>query len=83
MSRTEVTNQDHSMRASARTIIVAFLPACIAIVIAVATGIAWLGQPLRLVQLVTLVGVSMVAGVSWAQAISRLRRDRPSGKTMQ
>jgi Flp pilus assembly protein TadB len=72
----EVTNQDRTIRHGARASIVAFLPACIAIVIAVATGIAWLGQPLRLVQLVTLIGVSMVAGVAWAQAVSRLRRDR-------
>ena len=64
------------MRTSARTIIVALVPACIAIMIAVATGVAWVGQPLRLVQLLTLIGVSMVAGVSWAQAIRRLRGDR-------
>ena len=57
------------MRTSARTIIVALVPAGIAIMIAVATGVAWVGQPLRLVQLLTLIGVSMVAGVSWAQAI--------------
>jgi hypothetical protein len=31
----------------------------------------------------TIIGVSMLAGVSWAQAVTRLRRaDRP-GKTME
>jgi len=64
---------------SARTVIASLVPAVIAIVIAVATGIAWLGQPLRLVQVLTLIGLGMVAGVSWAQAIRRLRQDRSSG----
>jgi hypothetical protein len=76
LEASEMTTQDRPIRSSARTSIVSFLPAGIAIVIAVATGVAWLGQPLRLVQLVTLIGVSRVAGVSWAQAVSRLKRDR-------
>ena len=67
------------MTSSARTVIVSFVPAVIAIMIAVATGIAWLGQPLRLVHVVTLIGLSMVAGVSWARAIGRIRENRSSG----
>lgn len=61
------------MATRARTVIADFVPAGIAIVIAVATGVAWLGKPLRLVQLVTLIGVSMAAGVAWGRAVWRLR----------
>jgi hypothetical protein len=63
------------MKTRARTVLVAFVPAIIAIAIAVATGVAWLGKPLRLVQLVTLIGVSMAAGVSWARAVWRVRQE--------
>ncbi len=37
--------------------------------IALITGIEWIGQPLRLVQVVTLVAVGMAAGVSLTQAV--------------
>jgi hypothetical protein len=50
-----------------------FLAAIIAIVVALATGAAWIGQPFRAVQLVTLVALGMTAGVSWTQAITRWR----------
>jgi hypothetical protein len=63
---------------SPRTVLVVFLPAVIALVIAAATGIAWLGKPLRLVQLVTLIGLSMAAGVAWGRAVWRLRHERSS-----
>jgi hypothetical protein len=36
----------------------------ISLVPAVATGIAWLGQPLRLVNLLTIIGLALTAGVS-------------------
>lgn len=56
-----------------------FAIAILSIVSAVFSGVAWLGQPLRMVNLLTLVGLSMVAGVTWAQAIGRAR-DRTSEK---
>jgi len=60
------------MTTKSRTVI-AFVPALLAIVVAVATGIAWLGQPLRMVQLLTIIGLSMTAGVAWARAVWRFR----------
>lgn len=44
--------------------------------IAVVTGIQWLGGPLRLVHLPTLVGLAMTAGVAWAPAVARVREGR-------
>ena len=41
----------------------------ISVVVVVTAGIAWLGQPLRLVQLLTIIGLSMAAGVSWGRAV--------------
>ena len=57
----------------------AFLVAGISLLVAVATGASWIGQPFRGVQLVLILGLGMTAGVSWAQAITRIqqaRRDR-------
>jgi hypothetical protein len=67
------------MTTSTRSVIRAFVPAGLAITIAVVTGIAWLGKPLRLVQLLTIIGLSMTAGVSWARAVWRVRQDRSTG----
>ena len=64
------------MTTSARSFIRAFLPAGLAIVLAVVTGIAWLGHPLRLVQLLTIIGLSMTAGVAWARAVWQIRANR-------
>lgn len=44
--------------------------------LAIVTGVAWLGQPLRLVNLVTIIGLGMTAGVSWTQAVLRVRQER-------
>ncbi len=44
--------------------------------IALITGIEWIGQPLRLVQVITLVAVGMAAGVSLTQAVVTLRAER-------
>ena len=55
-----------------------FLAAVVSIVVALATGAAWIGQPFRAVQLVTLVGLSMTAGVSLMQALMRMRSE-PTG----
>jgi hypothetical protein len=62
-----------AMTTRARSAIPAFALAALSILMAVFTGVAWLGQPLRMVQLLTLVGVSMTAGVSLTQAIWRVR----------
>lgn len=48
-------------------------------VLAVVAGVARLGHPLHLVQLLTIIGLSMTAGVAWAQAISRARDARRGG----
>jgi hypothetical protein len=64
------------MTSSTGSMLRAFVPAGLAIIIALASGIAWLGQPLRLVKLLTIIGLSMLAGVSWAQAVGRVRQNR-------
>ena len=61
------------MTTSSGSAVPQFAIAALSILSAVITGFAWLGQPLRLVHLLTLVGLSMVAGVAWAQAIWRVR----------
>jgi hypothetical protein len=50
----------------------------LSLVLAVATGVAWLGQPLRLVHLLTIIGLGMITGVSWMQAVLRARHERSS-----
>ena len=54
----------------------ALFAAGVSLVLALSTGVAWLGQPLRLVQLITLLGLGMMTGVSWAQGVARLREGR-------
>lgn len=56
----------------------AFFAAGVSLVLALSTGVAWLGQPLRLVQLITLLGLGMMTGVSWAQGVARLGEARAS-----
>jgi len=53
-----------------------FALAGLSIVVAVVSGVEWLGQPLRLVHLMTIVGLSLGAGVTWAQAIWRFQQRR-------
>jgi hypothetical protein len=64
------------MTARARSSIPEFVVAGISLVLAVVTGIDWLGKPLRLVNLVTIIGLSMTAGVSFMQAVWRARQLR-------
>jgi hypothetical protein len=64
------------MTATARTVVSAFVPPLLAIMIAVVTGIAWLGKPLHMVQLLTIIGLSMTAGVAWARAVWRVREGK-------
>ena len=65
-----MTSLEH--RSSTREFVIAGL----AIVIAVFTGVDWLGKPLRLVQVVTLVGAGMVAGTALTRALALRRRGR-------
>jgi hypothetical protein len=48
----------------------------ISLVLAFVSGLDWIGKPLRMVNLVTIIGLSMIAGVSWMQAVMRRREDR-------
>jgi hypothetical protein len=54
----------------------AFVIAGISLVLAVVRGVEWLGKPFRLVNLVSIIGLSMFAGVFWMQAVSRARENR-------
>jgi hypothetical protein len=47
--------------------------AALAILIAVITGMDWLGKPLRLVHVLTLVADGMVAGTALTRAVMRWR----------
>ena len=75
--------EDHLGTMTRRTpsAIPAFVIAGISLVLAVVTGIDWLGKPLRLVNLITIIGLSMIAGVSWMQAMSRARKIGTENKT--
>jgi hypothetical protein len=64
------------MTTRARSAIPAFVIAGISLVLAVVTGLEWVGKPFRIVNLVTIIGMSMFAGVSWMQAVSRARQER-------
>jgi hypothetical protein len=57
----------------------AFVHAAIVLLMAVIIGFTCLGRPLRLVQLLTIGGLSMLAGVAWATAVRRLRQHRSTG----
>jgi hypothetical protein len=64
------------MATSTRSVATGFIVAGISIVLTVVAGLDWIGQPLRMVQLITIIGLSMTSGVSWAQAVMRLRERR-------
>jgi hypothetical protein len=72
-SRADSFGHGHVMTTRSRSIVPQFAIAALSILSAAFTGIAWLGQPLRMVHLLTIVGLSMTAGVAWAQAIQRVR----------
>jgi len=50
-----------------------FVLAALSLLFAVVTGVQWLGQPFRLVHLVKIIGLSMLAGVLWMQAVASAR----------
>jgi uncharacterized membrane protein len=64
------------MTISSRSVIREFVLAGLSIVLAVVAGVAWLGQPLRMVHLLMIIGLSMTAGVSWARAVWMARQAR-------
>lgn len=58
-----------------------FVIAGISLLLAVVTGIDWLGKPLRLVNLIKIIGMSMTAGVLFMQAVLRARQNGTKNTT--
>lgn len=75
---THASDHRHAMTTPGKSAVPQLVIAALSILSAVFTGLAWLGQPLRIVQLLTLVGLGMTAGVTWARAIWRVRRRAPA-----
>jgi len=69
------------MAVTSRSTIRSFVVAGISFVVAVASGVAWLGKPLRMVNLLTIIALSAAAGVSWAQAVWRAREERQRSRS--
>jgi hypothetical protein len=69
------------MTTRTRSTIPAFVIAGISLVLAVVTGVEWLGKPLRMVNLLTIMGLSMTAGVSWGRAVWRSRQERSASNS--
>jgi cytochrome c oxidase assembly factor CtaG len=69
------------MTTGTRSVVLAFVLAAISLVLAVVTGIDWLGKPLRMVNLLKIMGLSMFAGVTWVQAVLRLQQKRSDENT--
>jgi hypothetical protein len=51
----------------------AFLVCALSLAIAVVTGVEWLGRPLRLVELLTLLALGASAGIALSQALAARR----------
>ena len=68
------------MTTKIRSSIPAFVLAGLSLLLAVVAGVEWLGQPLRMVNLLTIIGLAMTAGVSWMQAVWRARQERSGTK---
>lgn len=64
------------MTTTSRSALPTFVVAGISLLIAVTTGLEWVGKPFRLVQLVAIIGMGMFTGVVWMQAIFRARQNR-------
>ena len=69
------------MTTGTRSVVLAFVLAAISLVLAVVTGIDWLGKPLRMVNLLKIMWLSMFAGVTWVQAVLRLQQKRSDENT--
>jgi len=63
------------MTTKTRSAIPAFALAGLSLMLAVVAGVEWLGKPLRMVNLLTIIGLGMTAGVSWTGAVWRARQD--------
>jgi hypothetical protein len=57
-----------------------FVLAGLSLLFAVVRGVQWLGQPFRLVHLVTIIGLSMLTGVLWMQAVLGARAAAKRGE---
>ena len=64
------------MATNFRSVLPAFLLAGLSLLIAVTKGLEWVGKPFRLVQLVTIIGLGMLTGVLWMQAVFRAKQNR-------
>ena len=64
------------MSTGTRSTLPLFVVAAISLVLAVVIGIDWLGKPLRIVNLLKIIGLSMTAGVMWTQAVMRVQQNR-------
>ena len=64
------------MTSNSRSALPAFVVAGISLLLAVTTGLEWIGKPFRLVQLVTIIGMGVFTGVFWMQAVLRARQNR-------
>jgi hypothetical protein len=62
------------MTTNFRSAVPTLVLAGLSLLLAVVAGVEWLGQPLRVVHLLTIIGLSMTAGVSWMQAVGRARQ---------
>jgi hypothetical protein len=69
------------MTTTSRSTIPSFVVAGISLVVVVASGVSWLGKPLRMVNLLTIIALSATAGVSWAQAVWRAREARQRSRS--
>ena len=67
------------MTTKTRSAIPSFALAGISLLLSIAKGVAWLGQPLRVVHLLTIIGMGMLTGVLWMQAVFRFRQERSGG----
>ena len=56
-----------------------FALAALSLLFAVVTGVQWLGQPFRLVHLVKIIGLGMLTGVLWMQAVTSVRAATKQG----
>ena len=62
-------------RSARRDLVIAVL----AIVIAIVTGVDWIGKPLHFVHVLTLVAAGMVAGAGLTRALTRWRQGPTGG----
>jgi len=56
-----------------------FVLAALSLLFAVVSGVQWLGQPFRPVHLVKIIGLGMLTGVLWMQAVTSVRAATKQG----